>query len=454
MENIINIIRNVALGVVGVFILQEFASYLLDKVFDKANSKIPSILGMIKTHKIEKFYKIKNSLEYKTFECEYLQEYYGLDFFTDTMEGKIPVFTLPYSRMECESAKESIRDFDILGNKDKVNFEFSAKNHQNYKNRKYYKQYHYLVGSKIKAPDRPGFMLNQLECDEKGKMVRFSGYVGTYAENVYSNHVLEYELFKLYKKRKKGYHYLIGKSVIRNSMHESVCYPKGTLEYKESMRKSLCSGEARNSLLSVQMLVLIKNGNDYDIKIIQRSRDVAVAPERFQLVPSGGFEIMNDSCSGYSNYEIEDNYSAGCAVFREYLEEIFGIEEFEGKGIGSVNEVLLKEEKILFINKLIKEGKADFRFLGSVMDLAGLRHELSFLLVIHDEKYNESNKFLGNEECKNRTFISNVTLSNFETRKDIWENLHGPSAAMWMLFRNSNIYSQMVENIRKDVDVN
>lgn len=451
MENLISIIRNVVIGVCGVFILQELASYVISKIFDKVERKVPSILSKIKEYRIEKFYAIKNSPDYKKFEREYLTEYYGLDFFTDTTKGTIPVFTVPYSRMDASLAKESIRDFDSLGNKDNVVFSFSAKEHQNYKKKKYYKEYHYLVGSKIKAPDRPGFMLKQLICDENEKMVQFRGYVGTYAENVYTNHVLEYELFKLYKKRDRGYGYLIENSVIRNSMHESVRSPKGSPEYKESMRKSLCSGEARDSLLSVQMLVLLRNGNDYDIKIIQRSKDVAVAPDRYQFVPSGGFEILNDSTNGYTDFEIKDNYSAGCAVFREYLEELFGMEEFEGKGNGSVNEALLKEERILTINRLIKEKKADFCFLGSVMDLAGLRHELSFLFVVHDEEYNVNNKFLGNEESKSKSFISEVTLSNFDEQNLIWENLHGPSAAMWMLFKNSSIYSQMIENIKSGV---
>ena len=54
------------------------------------------------------------------------------------------------------------------------------------------------------------------------------------------------------------------------------------------------------------------------------------------------------------------------------------------------------------------------------------------------------NQFLGNEECKNRTFISGVTLGNFEEREDIWNNLHGPSAAMWMLFKGSELYKKLI----------
>lgn len=30
----------------------------------------------------------------------------------------------------------------------------------------------------------------------------------------------------------------------------------------------------------------------------------------------------------------------------------------------------------------------------------------------------------------------------------LWEYIHGPSVAMWMFFKNSSIYSQMIENIK------
>lgn len=400
----------------------------------------------------EEFYKVKNTTSYKKFEYEYLENYYGSDFFTDTVNGKIPVFTLPYGETVGSNylASNSIKDFDFLGDKKDLSCEFSIRNHQKYKKGIYYKNYHSIVGSKIKFPDRLGFMLKEFNCDEDGKMVGFSGYVGTYAENVYSTHILEYELFKLYQERDKGYEYLIKNSTLRNSMHKLGCCAKKSSEYNDAMYKSLCRGYGRDSLLGVQMLVLIKHGSDYDIKVIQRSKNVAVAPECFQLVPSGGFEIMSNSNFPCSKDEIEDNYSVGCAVFREYLEEIFGIDEFKGNEIDSVNEALLKDERILAVNKLIKEKKADFCFLGSTLNLAGLRHELSFLLVIYDEKYNESNTFLGNEECKNKNFISNVTVSNFEEREDIWNNLHGPSGAMWMLFKNSSIYQKVMNDISQN----
>lgn len=41
-------------------------------------------------------------------------------------------------------------------------------------------------------------MLDEIETDADGNLCRIRAHVGTYAENVYSTHVLEYELYRAY----------------------------------------------------------------------------------------------------------------------------------------------------------------------------------------------------------------------------------------------------------------
>lgn len=428
-------------------IVNKIFEYILDKVFESIKYRVTKKLRSIKQRKINNFYFTKNSKEYKDFEYKYLREYYGEQFFTKTEYGLIPVFSLKYRFNNIPATK--IRSFDKLADKTDIDFSFNAKDHKEYKKNKYYKAYKQIVGDNINSPDRPGFMLDRIEIDNHREMMGFKGYIGSYAENIYSNHVLEYELYKLFKESKKrDIKNLFKMSNIRNGIHKMVNFNTSKEIFNNQMEDSLCTGYGRNSLLSVQMLVLIKCDNNYKIEITQRSKKVSIAPGCFQLVPSGGFEILNNDDSEYSKYELEDNYSPGCSIFREYLEEIFGNEEFDGNGFGSVNEILLKDQRIKEIEKMLEDGRAELYFLGSVMDLSFLRHELSFALVIHDEKYND-NKFVGNDECKNRKFISNVTLLNFEEREDIWENLHGPSAAMWILFKQTECYKRLIKKCKK-----
>ena len=414
--------------------------------------RVPSILSILQDKRIQEFYKVIKSDEYKKFEFEYLKLYYGEENFTHTHNGIIPVFTIKYDSKNDEKV-DSITYYDKLADKKGVDFSFSIDKHTGYKKNRYFKKYNTIVGRNIKAPDRPGFMLDEIVCNNNGEMNFFRGYIGTYAENVYSNHVLEYEMYKLFcwnKKRDIITDKLFEKSVIRNAMHASLKRKSFSDMKTEVMRESLRRGEGRKSLLGVQMIVLMKGEDDYYISIIQRSKNVAVAPGIFQLVPSGGFEILNDSMNGYSKYEIEANYSPGFAILREYIEEIFGESEFEGVGMGGVNEAILKDKHICKIEEMLKCGHAQLEFLGSVMDLAGLRHELSFALVIKDREYSRQ-KFYGNDEGVSRAFIPSVTLSNFEKRDDIWSNLHRPSAAMWSLFKESKVYKEIREEVnRKD----
>lgn len=273
-------------GVLGVFMMQELLSYILEHIFNKAEKSVPSILKIIRDKQIKKFYSTRDSDEYKRFEYEYLRTYYGEDFFTELFsKEKIPVYTIKYDYEQDNGDQiDTIRYYDKLGNREGVEFSFDLSDHQDYKKNKYYLQYKWLVEKNIKALDRPGFMLDKLICNERG-MIQFRAFVGTYAENVYSNHVLEYELYKLYRlywKKKRPMEQLCRDSHIRNA--------------------------------------------------------------------------------------------------------------------------------------------------------------------IHDEKYQEE-KFQGNEEGKNNKIISDICLSDFENRKDIWKNLHGPSAAMWMLFKNSGLYEKLKNNM-------
>ena len=46
-------------------------------------------------------------------------------------------------------------------------------------------------------------MLKCLEINQDNKITHFHAWVGTYAENVYTSHILEYELYVLFRKYKK-----------------------------------------------------------------------------------------------------------------------------------------------------------------------------------------------------------------------------------------------------------
>ena len=392
------------------------------------------------------FWSCVQSEEFKRFTVEAMKRYYGEDFFKSVNGISFPVFVVPGMVLP---KVRSISDFDVLCDRSSNITGFKIADHQGYNAYRYYREYSYVLEGKILYPDRPGYMLDQIHLNDEGVVDRFSAHVGTFAENVYSCHVLEYELYRAYlqyeKARRRGtvasyWLNMMPRMEIRNKIHADVDGVRKS-EYPKKMARSLLSGFGRHSLLSVQMLVVVKSRSSgmYEVKLAQRSSKVVISPNIYQFIPAGGFEILNDSDDDqYDDKELSENFSPGCAVFREFLEELFNVPEFNGGGFGSVADRVLKDPRIRKINCMLNNGTAEMQFLGSVMDLRGLRHELSFVLVIHDPDYSEI-QFLGNEECKKGRVLS-IPIGKFDDEKAIWNNLHGPSAAMWGLFKQTKIY--------------
>lgn len=397
----------------------------------------------------EQFWKIVKTKEFVDFVKDVMHRYYGSEFFVNINDKEFGVFCI---RGKDSYIVSSIKDYDCLCDLEGSQLSaFEVIDHQSYKENKWYPEYSRILEGKIRFPDRPGYMLDEIITDEKDCFDKIQVHVGTFAENVYSTHVLEYELYRAFLQfsdkdlnNPEIWEQLKHTLTIRNSMHRDVKAISGK-DFVKEMRTSLLKGYSRNSLLSVQMLVIIKSkrSNNYEVKIIQRSNNVAIKPGIYQFIPSGGFEILNDSDDDvYDDIELVENFSPGCAIFREYLEELFNVPEFEGGGNGSVEERLLKDDRIRIIEKLLTERKAEFHFLGSVIDLAGLRHELSFAFIIHDDAYSE-NQFVANEECK-KGIVRSYPIQDFDKIAPIWKNIHAPSAAMWYLFQNTEIYKSLI----------
>lgn len=264
--------------------------------------------------------------------------------------------------------------------------------------------------------------------------------VGDYENNLKTSHVLEYELYKLYIKDRK-YHLNIkekcGKEIlkelpIRRYIHNNF----------ENECDVLTSGRNRSSLLGVQIFVMIKNySEEYDVLRIRRSENVAIKPGFLQFIPSGGFEAMND-CVDYDAQW--DNYSITKAVFRELLEECFGQDEDDKSTCGNnvSPDRIYYNDKISRLIKRINDTNdgTSMQLLGSTMSLVGLRHELSFILVIDDIEFGSS--LIGNYESKSAIHRININL--LENRifwiDDDLDKLNCTSAGLFELARGSELY--------------
>lgn len=275
-----------------------------------------------------------------------------------------------------------------------------------YKQRKYKN----LIKRTIRKPKKIGYMLSSIDLNNS----TLKCYCGTYEQNLYTSHYLEYELYLLYKHRKK-YHV---EELIQSKNREKLL---SLLPSREKIHRNinqdksiLLLGDNRYSLLGIQAMVLIKNpNNSYDVLKIRRGTNVTSKPGFIQFIPSGGFEIFENKDDFDSKYA---NFSLSKAVFKEIMEECFNTDEaLENEHISSEHIYTYPEIKELI--KLINTNKAEFKLLGSSMSLVSLRHELSFILKIDDIDF--AQKLACNYQSSG--VISQIDLKNL-LDINFWDN--------------------------------
>ncbi len=299
--------------------------------------------------------------------------------------------------------------------------------------RKFYK----LMKPTIHFPNNIGYALDSLTFKDG---FHFTAKACTYKMNVCTSNVMEYELYKLYKKRKDNLinEKILHKLKIREAIHT---------EFNGRKEQIFTCGDGRNALLGVQAMVLCKNSftGNYDVLRIRRSEKVDAKSGFLQFIPSGGFSALNYSV----DYDTQFNeFSVSKAILRELLEECFGEEDFSGRKINSTENIYADDR----IRKLLDNKNLMFKFLGSAFNLVNLRHELCFLLVIEDRELVDLIR--ENEECSNVIqFISTDQLS----KESFWMyNVDGDkindcallnptSAALWNMVKNSKTYNNLIK---------
>lgn len=319
------------------------------------------------------------------------------------------------------------------------------------------RQYEKIVGATVHYPKKIGYMMDSIILD--GNCLRkVTSKVGNYYQNVLQSHILEYELFLLYKKmvlrdvkklRRKGntqrdIRYL---DKVNNMSVQQLwdSLPLRKRIHQKCDGRELVWGNGRASLMSVQIMVLIRNCcGKYDCLRIRRSENVAAKAGFLQFIPSGGFEAFNNGDSKDIQWS---NYSINKVLFRELGEECFGLPEDNEFCKKSV-EIVYENKSIKRIIQLIKEEKAKYQFIGIAESLAGLRPEFCFLLVIDDSEI--ASDIICNDETDSTISLINIAemeKSDFWSQGDI-EKLNCTSAALWQLARETKLYKECLKKSR------
>lgn len=388
---------------------------------------------------IIKIYKLdKESMERIYGEGNYICKVFGHEFLTACFEA---------SDLNLYTKNENLTEFldtDIEGRKKGLNEILTHAENL------YRRQYDRILAGRLRRPNMLGYMLDTLSLDNK-KITGFTAYVGTYGQNVYTSHILEYELYLAYTNRTLKRR--IEKANIREEILESLPLRKKIHSGVET-EKWLSTGKNRYSHLGVQAFVIFRSQGRYRAMMITRSDDVAAMPGYMQFIPSGGFEIYGSE--GHVDKPLlEGQFSPSLALFRELLEEVFGYSEAEcGDGRHIIG--IEGHNKITRLRELINDGRASFEFLGAVTSMVSLRTELSFLIFIDDENYmsdldtnyetdKTANQHFATLEELDRTV---ATMPDRHTGKLLSEHrdnmVNPPSAALYHLVKKSKTYQRIM----------
>jgi hypothetical protein len=159
------------------------------------------------------------------------------------------------------------------------------------------------------------FSLQAAKVDGQGFVESFDAYLGSYFDMVNSAGYLEYELL--------------------TSVYEGSFRPKTRetiLSQFQTPRECLLSGGGVDGTIGISTLVVYPHGGEYYMLCEVRSGKVAEYSDLYHVAPSFIFQPVVSPTAEHLQVEFSVEHN----VFREYLEELFDVEEVAASGGRSI----------------------------------------------------------------------------------------------------------------------
>jgi hypothetical protein len=261
----------------------------------------------------------------------------------------------------------------------------------------------------------------------------------TFDNNIYFNNVLQYELYRAYTQN----------STINDKNWTYALPMLAKIHGNREPIQVICDPTPSFPLLSVQAIIVYKNyrlqGNPWSFFYMQRSDEVAAFPGFLQIPPSGGFECSGSSKN--SSYEdVKRGFHIENAIYRELMEELFDEKNELQDDISWQNENNFKKNaqkmQIIEIEKMICQDDAaqknkgcGIHFLGVVVSLVALRHHLSFLIIVDNEKFAHENIYARMES----QYISSERIVNLDNIMLKQSHITPDSIGLTLLLKKSGL---------------
>ena len=217
--------------------------------------------------------------------------------------------------------------------------------------------------------------LQAITRDELGHL-QLNCKLGTYFHSLSTSECLDPELLEAYAAWPDSKLSTVWARLDRRAwLHERVLDP-------------VVDGRYRSAAIGVSTLTVVRVRNrgfdGYKIFLSPRSVTVATQRRRYHVVPSGMFQPFIPSESGDL---LRSQFSVSETVMREFVEELYGVEELE-TGDGRVDpRAIYRRREARLLSDMLGAGDAALLYSGLAVNLLALRPEICTVLVVDDPQW-------------------------------------------------------------------
>jgi transcriptional regulator with XRE-family HTH domain len=214
--------------------------------------------------------------------------------------------------------------------------------------------------------------LGAMTTDDRGR-VRLDCKLGTYFHSLSTSECLDPELLEVFAAWPDTPPEAAWARLPRRAwLHEHVPDP-------------VVDGRCRSAALGVSTLTIVRvrtrEFDGYKLFLSPRSVTVATQRRRYHVIPSGMFQPF---VPGESEDSLRGQFSVRATVVREFVEELYGVEELE-TGDGRVDaQAIYHRREARLLARMLKAGDAALLYSGVAVNLLALRPEICTVLLIHD----------------------------------------------------------------------
>ncbi len=269
--------------------------------------------------------------------CDYLASYYDVNLYEHN-GIQHPLVNYPVS-------PEQAPDVDsILGHLTEQSSEKEAMGFYNYA------YLHSLQNSGRNLFNGTTFALKRL----RHNPLRIDATTGKYFDMIATCIALEVELLDVFERG-------LIRLPMRTQYHRQI-----------SAKEAITSGKGRSAAIGGVMLIVFNHDGEYKAIVSRRTGQHATRPNALHLLPAFIFQPMNDD-------NIRQEWTFKQHLYREYLEELVGMEEGDAD--------MQSHPALQDLKAMEADGRAVIHLTGVSMNLLTLRAEISAVLVIHDANW-------------------------------------------------------------------